>query len=64
MANYSCNKCDMSIHAPRCAHCNQEMGPKKLEVEGKQSTVCACPKGCGCIKTPQCCGEDMQCDKK
>lgn len=60
---YSCDSCKMSIEAPKCGHCHQELALKTIDAKGKKVQVLECPKGCGRIKSPQCCEHDM-CLKK
>ena len=35
---------------------------KMSKDDGTQIGVTACPNGCGKIKSPQCCGDDMSCE--
>ena len=57
---YECSKCKMSIEEPVCGKCGTHLELDTIETkEGKKVLVCSCPKGCGKIKSPQCCGEDM-----
>lgn len=61
MATYECPKCGMAVNAT-CAKCGAplENGTIKLE-DGKEVQVSKCPNGCGMIKSPLCCGQDMSC---
>lgn len=59
MANLCCQKCNMEIKAPACGKCGKELSLKTVDAQGKKVQVCQCPSGCGQIKSPQCCGQDM-----
>jgi hypothetical protein len=63
MTAYACDSCKMSIEAPVCGNCHQELIHKTIDANGKKVAICECPKGCGCIKSPQCCGHDMAAKK-
>lgn len=57
---YHCSKCDMTIKALVCAKCNAELVSEQItKKDGGQVQVATCPNGCGKIKSPQCCGHDM-----
>lgn len=59
MSDFACKKCGMKIENPVCARCHKDLVPKTLDAQGKKVEVCECPSGCGKIKAPQCCGQDM-----
>lgn len=63
MSGYCCKKCAMKIEKPVCGKCGEELKEKSMDVQGKKVNVCECPSGCGKIKSPQCCGQDMSCEK-
>ncbi len=60
---YSCCKCNMSVKIPTCAKCGCELKHSQIKVDNKDVQVCSCPSGCGKIKSPQCCGSDMEVSK-
>lgn len=58
---YHCHDCGMGVTGMRCSECDQELVHDTVKTEqGKTVQVSKCPKGCGMIKSPQCCGQDMQ----
>ena len=61
MAVYTCDKCGMSIGSMTCGKCGSELVHDTIEVEGQKIHVSKCPNGCGMVKSPQCCAEDMTC---
>ncbi len=61
MATYACNICKMAVNAS-CAKCDQPLVNDYLDVNGQQVQISKCPDCAGKIKSPQCCGEDMQCE--
>ncbi len=60
MIKYSCEVCGMAVNGATCAHCGKALEHKEIERDGNKIAVCACPAGCGQIKSPQCCGSDMK----
>lgn len=60
MKNYACDACGMSIKNPVCGKCHCELVEKTIEKDGKKILVSECPQCHGKIKSPQCCGHDMQ----
>ena len=61
MAAYTCAKCGMSVNIT-CAKCGAELVDDSLtKPDGVKVEVSKCPNGCGKIKSPLCCGEDMSC---
>lgn len=59
MSKYSCDKCGMQVEPLKCGNCGVELDNREIEVQGKKVQVAECPKGCGKVKSPQCCGHDM-----
>lgn len=57
---YHCVDCDMSVTDLKCGKCGAPLVHDTLHVDGKTVAVAKCPKDCGKIKSPQCCGHDMQ----
>ena len=64
MSTYQCNSCNMGINDLSCSKCNTTLQHDIIEVNGDAVAVAKCPKGCGMIKSPQCCGRDMTPEKK
>lgn len=60
MATYECNQCKMAVNA-YCAKCNEPLVNDHLVVNDQKVQISECPSCKGKIKSPQCCGEDMQC---
>ena len=60
MKKYHCEECNMSIEPLSCGECHTTLIQDTIDVDGNQIGVAKCPKGCGMIKSPQCCGKDMQ----
>ena len=57
---YSCNQCDMSVSGLTCGKCGAELEHGSITTDsGEVVQVSKCPKDCGMIKSPQCCGNDM-----
>jgi hypothetical protein len=57
-----CNKCGMSVKGLACGKCDSELEKgMHTQKDGKNIQVAKCPSGCGMIKSPTCCGEDMEC---
>ena len=62
METYKCNNCGMSVNAS-CAKCNQPLVNGHLTLEdGATVQISSCPTCEGKIKSPQCCGMDMNCE--
>lgn len=58
---YHCEKCDMAVKGMTCAKCDAELVPDHITTpDGSKVQVAKCPNGCGKIKSPQCCGADME----
>ena len=61
MATYECSKCGMAVNAS-CAKCNAPLVNEMLKLgNGSEVQVSKCPNGHGKIKSPTCCGSDMNC---
>jgi hypothetical protein len=58
--SYHCQKCDMAVKDIECAKCASTCSHEHIDHEGQQIAVCKCGSCNGMIKSPQCCGEDMQ----
>jgi hypothetical protein len=57
----SCQKCGMSVKDMKCGKCDSKLVEGSVNHQGKNVKVAKCPKGCGMIKSPTCCGQDMSC---
>ena len=61
MATYECKKCGMSVNAT-CAKCNAPLVDDNIHTDdGTTIQVSKCPNNHGKIKSPMCCGDDMNC---
>ena len=60
MATYECSICGMSVNAT-CGKCNEPLVDDTIDVNGSEVQVSKCPNGHGKIKSPSCCGKDMNC---
>lgn len=60
MATYECSICGMSVNAT-CGKCNEPLVDDTIDVDGSEIQVSKCPNGHGKIKSPSCCGKDMNC---
>jgi len=58
MATYECEKCEMSVNAT-CGKCDAPLVNASIETPGGDVQVSQCPNGHGKIKSPMCCGQDM-----
>jgi hypothetical protein len=57
-----CNKCGMEVKGLSCGKCNSPLIKDKITAnDGNKVQVAKCPKACGTIKSPTCCGQDMEC---
>lgn len=56
-----CKQCGMSVKGLKCGKCDAELVADSISHEGKKIQVAKCPEGCGMIKSPTCCGQDMAC---
>lgn len=57
----TCKKCGMGVKGLTCTKCNAALVEGTITKDGNNIQVAKCPKGCGMIKSPMCCGQDMQC---
>ena len=61
MGKYTCCDCGMEVAPIMCGSCGSELIMKDLiKDDGSSVSVSECPKGCGKIKSPMCCGLDME----
>ena len=60
MATYEFSICGMSVNAT-CGKCNEPLVDATIDVDGSEVQVSKCPNGHGKIKSPSCCGKDMNC---
>jgi hypothetical protein len=58
---YKCDKCGMGVKGLTCSKCEAPLVEDTIMVGSKKVQVAKCPNGCGKIKSPTCCGEDMTC---
>ena len=59
MATYECSKCGMGVNAT-CAKCNSALVNDIIIKEDRtEIQVSKCPNEHGKIKSPMCCGQDM-----
>ena len=57
---YQCMDCGMSVKGLTCGKCGAELHHGTIkDAQGKEIHVAQCPKNCGKIKSPMCCGHDM-----
>ena len=62
MTDYVCDKCGMGVAGMKCAKCGKDLIHDHIaKDDGTNVGVSKCPDGCGMIKSPICCGEDMSC---
>jgi hypothetical protein len=60
MATYECITCGMSVNAT-CGKCNTPLENGTLETDdGNSVQISSCPNAHGKIKSPMCCGSDME----
>ena len=61
MSTYECSKCGMAVNAS-CAKCNESLVNDVLtKDDGTKVQISKCPNEHGKIKSPLCCGQDMNC---
>jgi hypothetical protein len=59
MPTYECAVCGMSVNAS-CGKCDAPLVNDTLTLDnGKQVQISKCPNDHGKIKSPMCCGQDM-----
>ncbi|HEV2613461.1 MAG TPA: hypothetical protein VGV92_02000 [Gammaproteobacteria bacterium] len=56
-----CEKCGMGVKGLTCSKCNTALVHDTISKDSHKIHVAKCPKGCGMIKSPTCCGQDMAC---
>lgn len=60
-----CNKCGMGVKSLACTKCDSELVKDTItKADGVSVQVAKCPNGCGMIKSPMCCSQDMVCNDK
>ena len=53
----------MSIGTMTCGECGTELVHDTVQTnDGKSVHVAKCPEEHGVVKSPMCCGQDMECD--
>ena len=61
MATYECSECGMAVNAT-CAHCDSPLVDDILTLDdGTKVQISKCPNEHGKIKSPSCCGQEMNC---
>ena len=61
MATYECDNCGMAVNAT-CAKCDEPLMDDTLHLDDDNMVqISKCPNGHGKIKSPMCCGSDMNC---
>ena len=59
----TCKKCGMGVKNLTCSKCNKALVPDTIiGANNNKVNVAKCPAGCGQIKSPMCCGDDMVCN--
>jgi hypothetical protein len=62
MSDYSCEKCGMAVAGMTCGKCGKALVHGTItKADGSSVHISECPDGCGKIKSPMCCGQDMSC---
>ena len=62
MAEFKCDHCGMGVTGLKCAQCGEELVHDHItKDDGTKIGVAKCPEGHGKIKSPMCCGHDMNC---
>jgi len=60
MAIYQCATCNMTVNV-QCETCKKPLVDDVLKLDdGSEVRIAKCPACEGKIKSPMCCGEDMQ----
>jgi hypothetical protein len=57
----TCNQCGMGVKGLTCVKCDSELVQDTVTKNDSKIQVAKCPNGCGMIKSPTCCGQDMVC---
>ena len=61
VATYECSQCGMAVNA-FCAKCDAPLVDEILKLDdGEEVQISKCPNDHGKIKSPMCCGQDMNC---
>lgn len=60
---YQCSTCGMGVKGLACVKCGAELVSDTVAVQDKKVQVAKCPNSHGKIKSPQCCGHDMETKK-
>lgn len=61
MIAYECSDCGMGVKGLSCSKCGAQLKHSTIKnAQGKEVQVSECPKQCGKIKSPICCGHDMK----
>lgn len=58
--SYECNSCDMTINDLTCSKCNEKLVKDTIIKNNTTIQVAQCPTCQGMIKSPECCGHDME----
>jgi hypothetical protein len=57
-----CEKCGMGVKGLACSQCSSPLVLDTVTTaQNDKVKVAKCPQGCGRIKSPMCCGQDMVC---
>ena len=56
---YQCKSCDMGVTGLTCSNCNTALVDDTITLDGNIVRVSKCTHCGGMIKSPQCCGADM-----
>lgn len=56
-----CNVCGMGVKGMVCSQCEESLVTETIKKDNQSVQVAKCPNGCGKIKSPTCCGQDMVC---
>jgi NAD-dependent SIR2 family protein deacetylase len=56
---YTCLDCNMAIDNLVCHSCKQPLKLNEIDLNGQKIKVAQCDKCEGMVKSPQCCGKDM-----
>lgn len=59
---YKCKQCGMGVKGLTCSKCDTALVKDTISANnGNKVQVAKCPNGCGMIKSPICCAQDMVC---
>jgi hypothetical protein len=60
----TCDVCGMKVKGFNCGKCGKSLVTETITTDSnKKVQVAKCPEGCGRIKSPTCCGQDMSCSQ-